>query len=111
MIAVFISAEAHQTSVHDVHATLDALGISPLTRTDVFNVLINPFVEKYHTVFEYARQEICGGDEGTKGMDNFEITKLAEDVTVKCLEIGCKVSARVDGPTILDSQLMATVVG
>lgn len=102
MIAVFISAETHQTSVPDIHAALDALGVTPLTRTDIFNILINPFVEKYHSVLEYARQEVSVGDEGTRGMENSEITKLAEDVAVKCLEIGCKVSARGDGPTVPD---------
>ncbi|KAF6755958.1 hypothetical protein DFP72DRAFT_990005 [Ephemerocybe angulata] len=90
IIAVFISAESHQTTTQNIHSTLDALGVVPLTRNDVFNVLVNPFVEKYACLINYAKTEIVVKEDGSKGMDPPDIEALVEDVAVKCLEIGCK---------------------
>ena len=91
IIVVFISAENNQTSVHDVHSALDALGVVPLTKNDIFNVLINPFVEKYATLLDYARKEVGVKEDGSKGMGPPQIRELVEELAVKCLEVGCKV--------------------
>lgn len=93
IITVFISAEVHERSVESVHGVLDALGVTPLSRNDLFNVLVNPFVEKYQSVIDYAGVEVDVKEDGSKGMDTADIQSLVQDVAVRCLEIGCKVSA------------------
>jgi hypothetical protein len=55
----------------------------PVTRKDIFNVMVNPFVEKYQPILEFARAEV--------GLKQKEINLLVEEVAVRCLEEGCKV--------------------
>ena len=74
-----------------IHRKLENLGLTPLTRRDAYNVLINPFVERYISVMEYAQEEIGVQGDGSKGMNIAEIESLMEEVGAKCLEIGCKV--------------------
>ena len=92
IVTLFISAESRPTTVADLHSALEALGVTPLTRADAFNVLINPFVEKYKPVVDYACEEISVKGDGTKGMDQTAIRELIEEVAAQCLEIGCKVN-------------------
>ena len=82
-----------------IHRRLENLGLTPLTRRDAYNVLINPFVERYRSVADYAQEEIGVQGDGRKGMSDAEIESLMEEVGAKCLEIGCKVrsSACMDG--------------
>lgn len=61
---------------------LEPLGLLPITRQDVFNVTINPFVEKYQSILEFARTEV--------GLSQKEIGVLAQEVAVRCLSEGCK---------------------
>jgi hypothetical protein len=106
IIVVFISAENNQTSVLDVHSALDALGVVPLTKNDIFNVLINPFVEKYATLLDYARKEVGVKEDGSKGMGPSQVRELVEELAVKCLEVGCKVRSSYSAfPTILTPRL------
>ncbi|EAU85991.2 hypothetical protein CC1G_03014 [Coprinopsis cinerea okayama7 len=88
--AIFISAENSRLGVQQVHANLEATGLTPLTRKDAYNVLINPFVEKYTTVLDYAREEIGTNGDGGKGLGEAEARGLVEDVARKCLQVGCK---------------------
>ena len=74
-----------------IHRKLENLGLTPLTRRDAYNVLINPFVERYLSVIEYAQEEIGVEEDGSQGMSSAEINSLMEEVAAKCLEIGCKV--------------------
>ena len=74
-----------------IHRKLENLGLAPLTRRDAYNVLINPFVERYLSVIEYAQEEIGVQEDGSQGMSGLEIDSLMEEVGAKCLEIGCKV--------------------
>lgn len=60
----------------------DTLGLTPLSRKDIFNVLLNPFIEKYNAVIEYAKVEV--------GMRTKEVRDLVEEVAIRCLEVGCK---------------------
>ena len=62
---------------------LEPLGLLPITRRDIFNVMINPFVEKYQSILEFARTEV--------GLSQKEIGVLAQEVAVRCLSEGCKV--------------------
>ena len=62
---------------------LEPLGLLPITRRDIFNVMINPFVEKYQSILEFARIEV--------GLSQKDIGVLAQEVSVRCLSEGCKV--------------------
>jgi len=61
---------------------LEPLGLLPITRQDVYNVMINPFVEKYQSILEFARTEV--------GLSQKEIGVLVQEVAVRCLSEGCK---------------------
>lgn len=91
LIVVFVSAENLHTDPSVVHSKLEGLGLTPLTKKDVYNILVNPFVERYHNLLDYARQEIGVNEDDTKGMGPKEIRQLVEEVAVKCLEVACKV--------------------
>lgn len=65
------------------HNKLEVIGLLPLTREDLFNIMINPFVEKHALLLEYAKEET--------GMSAKDIKDLVQDVAIKCLEIASKV--------------------
>ena len=91
MIAVFILPENLHHGAASIHAQLQALGLTPVTRRDAFNILTNPFVERYQPLLDYARREIEKQEDGTKGMGQKELKGLIEEVVERCLEIPCKV--------------------
>lgn len=62
---------------------LEAIGLLPITKEDLFNIMVNPFVEKHALLFEYAKEEM--------EMNMKDVKDLALDVATKCLEIGSKV--------------------
>jgi hypothetical protein len=84
LLTVFLSDNclAH-TTPSTLRNKLEPLGLTPLTRQDIFNVLVNPFVERYSYILDFARAEV--------GLNGKEIHKLVSDVAIACLEIGCKV--------------------
>ncbi|KAF8158160.1 hypothetical protein B0H34DRAFT_443560 [Crassisporium funariophilum] len=90
LIVIFIAADNLQMTTSNIRAKLELLNLAPMTRRDAFNVLINPFVERYGSLVEFARTEIGGKGDGIKGMSNDEIVNLVEDVAAKCLDIACK---------------------
>lgn len=100
LLTIFLSSSDHPTQSAStiIKTKLEPLGLGPITRRDLYNVLVNPFVEKYHGVLEFARSEVgekgAGGDgEGGTGMSPKEVRELVEEVALRCLEIGCKVCA------------------
>jgi hypothetical protein len=84
LLTVFLSDNclAHTTPA-TLRNKLDPLGLLPLTRQDIFNVLTNPFVERSTPILEFARAEV--------GLSSKDVLDLVEQVAVTCLEIGCKV--------------------
>lgn len=91
LVVVFIAAENLHMNPATIQAKLDALNLTPITRKDAYNVLVNPFVERYNALVEYARQEVGENEAGTKGLGVIQIKSLVEEVAAKCLEIACKV--------------------
>lgn len=57
----------------------------------MYNLLINPYMEKFHPLMEYMRTEGEPKPEGKKGMTSKEIRAILEEVTERCLELDCKV--------------------
>lgn len=65
-----------------VHAKLESLKLLPLTKRDVHNVLLNPFIERHTNVMEYAKTHL--------DFEPKEMRAFLEDIATKCLEITCK---------------------
>lgn len=70
-------------AITSFHGKLEAINLLPLTKEDLFNIMINPFVEKHALLLEYAKEEM--------EMSMKEVKDLVQDVAIKCLEIGSKV--------------------
>jgi len=79
-------------SLPTLRAKLETLGLMPITRRDVFNILVNPFVESFDSLLEFAAEEIGVKEDGSKGMGRAERVDLVTGVVTKCVEISCKVS-------------------
>ncbi|KAF8895518.1 hypothetical protein BD779DRAFT_1499942 [Infundibulicybe gibba] len=88
LVAVFISAENMQLAPATVHSRLETLGLLPITKKDLYNVLVNPFVERFSVLLEYAREEVGEGSE--KGMNEGGVVQLIEESVAKCMEVACK---------------------
>ncbi|KAF8133652.1 hypothetical protein EV363DRAFT_927496 [Boletus edulis] len=69
-------------AITSFQSKLEAIGLLPLTREDLFNVMINPFVEKLGVLLEYAKEEM--------EMSVKDIKDLVQEVAIKCLEIASK---------------------
>lgn len=62
---------------------IEILDLNPVTRDDLFGVLINRFApDRFDGVLEYAKRVL--------NMSKLELEELARDVAFQCLEIGCK---------------------
>lgn len=64
--------------------------MTPVSKRDVYNILVNPFVDRYEVLLKYARWGV--NKDNRSGMAESEIRELLEEVAEKCLELGCKVS-------------------
>ena len=88
LLTVFLADNCGANNTPAVLRTkLESLGLMPLTRRDILNILTNPFVEKHSPILEFARAEVR--------LNNVEIRELVQEVAVKVLEIGCKVSSPI----------------
>jgi hypothetical protein len=105
LIAIFILPDNLHHSPASLHAQLQVLGLTPVTRNDVFNILVNPFVERYQPLLDYAKREAGEQEDGTKGMGLKELTGLVESIAGKCLEISCKVCTKSHGAPIVHENL------
>jgi len=90
LIVVFIAAENLHMTMPTIRAKLEGLGMLPLTRRDIYNILVNPFVDKFTSLLDFAKEEVSLKEDGSKGMTSTEIEKLVEEVATKCVEIACK---------------------
>ncbi|KAF8733215.1 hypothetical protein AX14_004073 [Amanita brunnescens Koide BX004] len=88
ILATFL-ANDHGNNVTTINQKLEALGVTPITRDDIQQILMNPFVEQYSIVSTYAKRMVERED-GTKGLSEEDILKLLTDVACRCLELGCK---------------------
>lgn len=63
---------------------LEPLGLLPLKRKDIVDILTNPFIEKHAALVDFAKDEM--------NLSMNEIKEILQEVAVKCLKIGSKVS-------------------
>ncbi|KAI9058363.1 hypothetical protein FKP32DRAFT_1597452 [Trametes sanguinea] len=62
---------------------IEDLGLGPLTRKDITDVLLSKFVpDRFVGILEYARSVVK--------LDKAEMDEMVTDVALGCLEIGCK---------------------
>ena len=62
---------------------IESQGLNPITRDDLFGVLVNRFApDRFDCIIEYAKRILK--------MSRHEIDDLVRDVAFSCLEIGCK---------------------
>ncbi|OJA08806.1 hypothetical protein AZE42_01301 [Rhizopogon vesiculosus] len=61
---------------------LEPLGLLPLKRKDIVDILTNPFVEKHSALVDFAKDEM--------DLSPNEIKDILQEVAVKCLKIGSK---------------------
>ncbi|CCM03531.1 uncharacterized protein FIBRA_05665 [Fibroporia radiculosa] len=77
------SATSSNSYVNLCREKVDAMGLSPVTRGDLFDMLVNKFVpDRFGGIIEYGRVVL--------GMSKAEVDILLQEVAVACLEIGCK---------------------
>ncbi|KJA21186.1 hypothetical protein HYPSUDRAFT_42305 [Hypholoma sublateritium FD-334 SS-4] len=90
LVVAFISADNLHTTLAAMRAKIETLGVGPITRRDIVNVLVNPFVERYHSVIEFARQEVKNTSDDRTLSGSQYVDDIVEEVAAKCLEIACK---------------------
>lgn len=88
---MFIAADHSSMATLAIKAKLESLGLLPLTRRDVSNILVNPFVEKFQALREFTKAEVGVNEDGSRGMKPDDLEKLVQGVSVRCAEISCKV--------------------
>ncbi|CDO71468.1 hypothetical protein BN946_scf184909.g62 [Trametes cinnabarina] len=85
---------------------IEDLGLSPLTRKDMTDILLSKFVpERFVGILEYARSVVK--------LDRSEMKEMLTDVALGCLEIGCKgrmLKRLVDGFDFLGDIVAAHIV-
>jgi hypothetical protein len=107
LLTVFVSSSSHHDRVSptSLKTKFEALGLTPLSRKDILNVLLNPFIEKFTIVVEYAKAHV--------GLGTKQVRDLVEEVAIKCLEVGCKgkmLKRLVDGYPMLKNTIATVVV-
>ncbi|KAF4617157.1 hypothetical protein D9613_005940 [Agrocybe pediades] len=90
LVVIFLQAESMHWTPTTIRAKFEGLGIGIVTRKDIVNVLVNPFIEKYTYIEEFALREVGMKEDGSKGMASEQFEDLVEEVAAKCLEIACK---------------------
>lgn len=87
LLTVFVSPDPpHTTNINTIKTRLEALNLGPVTKGDLYNLLINPFMERQNILLEYMKTEGEG-----KGLSSKEVRGVLEEVAGRCLEIECKV--------------------
>ncbi|KAF5382555.1 hypothetical protein D9615_002846 [Tricholomella constricta] len=90
LITFFSATENLHCSPSAIHVKLEALNLIPLTRKDVLNILVNPFVDRYQVLLDYAQWGMGEKEHGAKGMTMKEFKELVGEIISRCLEVACK---------------------
>lgn len=62
---------------------VQSMGIGPVTRQDLFDILVNKFApDRFDGILDFGREVL--------GLDRAERDQLRQEVAFACLEIGCK---------------------
>ncbi|PCH40094.1 hypothetical protein WOLCODRAFT_136650 [Wolfiporia cocos MD-104 SS10] len=83
LAATTLSSSALTVYVNACKDKIEGMGLCPVTRTDLFNVLVNKFTpDRFGGIIEYGRV--------VAGLGRKDIDGLLHDVAIACLEVGCK---------------------
>ncbi|KAI0648012.1 hypothetical protein C8Q79DRAFT_999501 [Trametes meyenii] len=92
--------------VESCHEEIEEMGLGPLTRKDITEILLSKFVpDRFGGVLEYAREILK--------FDKREMAGIVTDVALGCLEIGCKgkmLKKLVDAQPFLSDVIAARLV-
>lgn len=89
LMTVFTPGDS-RVNTATIQERLDTLKIGVLTKTDLHNLLINPYTEKYQGLIEYMGKEMISEVTGQKGMTAAEVKDIVHEVTGRCMEIESK---------------------
>ena len=83
MTLALTSIISHKQYVQTCKETIESIGLAPVKRTDLLDVLSNSFApEPFDGIIEYGRTVL--------DMSRNEIEGLVQEVAFRCLENGCK---------------------
>ncbi|KAJ3791217.1 hypothetical protein GGU10DRAFT_338191 [Lentinula aff. detonsa] len=92
LLTAFLPVEREpgtMSCVPSLKAKLDPLKLGSITMADMLNLLIHPFMDRYHPVFDYIKGELVTS-EGPKGLHQDEIKIAVGKVATRLLELDCK---------------------
>ncbi|KAJ4482055.1 hypothetical protein J3R30DRAFT_2117499 [Lentinula aciculospora] len=92
LLTAFLSVEREPgtlSCVPSLKAKLDPLKLGPITLTDMLDILVHPFTDRHHPVFDYMKSEL-ETSEGHNGMDPNEIKAVVGRISARLLELDCK---------------------
>jgi hypothetical protein len=78
-----------------IKSRLEPLRLGPLTRKDLLNLFINPFMQRFTPLLDYM-ETAFENEDGSFGLPQAEINSIIEEVAAKCLERECKVRPGYD---------------
>ena len=90
LLAVLLSDNYTHTTYVTLKPKFEQLGLLPLTRKDIYNIMTNPFVERYAPVSEFAVREMGSGNTARKAR--------TEKTSIHRVEIAKSVVMRVVDP-------------
>ncbi|EIW80954.1 hypothetical protein CONPUDRAFT_137081 [Coniophora puteana RWD-64-598 SS2] len=83
LLTVFVSDIYHNhTPPAELYRKIETLGLAPLTKKDLFDIMTSPFVERVVPIIDIAKDYV--------GLSSKAVRELVQRVTFRCLEIGCK---------------------
>ncbi|KAJ3894288.1 hypothetical protein GG344DRAFT_86643 [Lentinula edodes] len=92
LLTAFLSVEREPDTpscVPSLKAKLEPLKLGPITSTDMLNILVHPFTDRYQPVLDYMKSEL-ENSEGKKGLNQIDIKDVIRDVSMRLLELDCK---------------------
>jgi hypothetical protein len=93
LLTIFATTFGHNATT--ANEKLKALKLTPLTRDDLVNLLLNPFVERYLVISNYAQVFLSYSQN--------ELKDLLRGVAIECLALSSKVLHFIHSPIFADS--------
>ncbi|KAK7056770.1 hypothetical protein VNI00_002487 [Paramarasmius palmivorus] len=89
LLTIFFPADSWNVPVATIKARLEELDFGPVTRQDLYNLLMHPFTDRCESVLSYMLKEM-ESDHGKTGLSEKEIEQVANDVALRLIEVDCK---------------------
>ncbi|EEB92532.1 hypothetical protein MPER_08943, partial [Moniliophthora perniciosa FA553] len=90
LLTVFLPASSlNNVSVATIKSRLEELKFGPVTKQDLYNLLIHPLTDRCDSILNYMRTEMAS-DQGHQGLSEKEINRVVDDVAARLIEVDCK---------------------